>query len=226
MSDMFSGRSGQGGGLAGGLSSGVKMAAVALLVQQLMKHARSQGADQPQPTPGSATPASATPAGDTADAGGGGLGGLGGILGGLLGGGGLGGALGGAMGGGGMGGGNAGLGGLLGGLAGMLGGMRGQGLDRHVDSWVSPGPNETISPQDLERSFDPQELDNAARQAGTDRQQLLEELSRTLPQFVDRMTPGGQMPQREEEVHGGGIGGLLSSLLGGDGQRPGGAPRA
>ncbi|HWX51234.1 MAG TPA: YidB family protein [Roseomonas sp.] len=192
MSGFFSGRS--GGGLTGGLSNGVKMAAVALLVQQLMKHARQEGAAP-------AGPAQATPAGGT-----GGLGDLGGLLGGLLGGG--------AM---------AGGGGLLGGLAGMLGGLRSQGLGHQVDSWVGRGENQPVSPQDLERQFDPQDLDTAAREAGTDRQSLLEELSRTLPQFVDRATPQGHLPQREEELNREGIGDLLSSLLRG-GQPGGGTP--
>jgi len=200
MSDFFSGRS--GGGLAGGLSNGIKMAAVALLVQQLMKHARQEGATN-------AGPGQAEPAGSAGNMGG--LGDLGGLLGGLLGGGGRTGA---AM---------AGGGGLLGGLAGMLGGLRSQGLGQQVDSWVGRGENQPVSPQDLERQFDPQDLDTAAREAGTDRQSLLEELSRTLPQFVDRATPQGHLPQREEELDREGIGDLLSGLLRG-GQTGGSMP--
>ncbi|HWL83747.1 MAG TPA: YidB family protein [Roseomonas sp.] len=134
----------------------------------------------------SAAPTSASPAEGT--------GGLGGLLGGLLGGGAAG-------------------GGLLGGLGGLLGQLRAQGLGSQVDSWVRPGENHAVSPQELERHLDPNDLDAAAQQAGTDRQSLLEELSRTLPQFVDHATPQGQVPQREEEIGGEGIGGLLSSLL-------------
>jgi uncharacterized protein YidB (DUF937 family) len=224
MGDLFSGRS--GGGITGNLPGGLKMAAIALLVQQLMKHAGSQQ--------GGAAPAGQAGAQPGGAEGGGQGGGLGDILGGLLrggqgglpggagqGGGGLGGGLGGLLGGllgggGGMAGGpggNAGLGGLLGGLAGMLGGMRRQGFSEQVDSWVSPGANRPIDPRALEQSFDPKDLDDAAREAGTDRQQLLEELSRTLPEVVDRMTPQGQVPQREEELGQGGVGELLGSLL-------------
>jgi uncharacterized protein YidB (DUF937 family) len=191
MSDHFSGRS--GGGLAGNLPGGVKLAAIALLIHQLMKHARAEGRTAPQQDEG----------------------GLGGLLGGLFGGGspgtasgrdgGLGGLLGGLSGG--------GLGGLVGGLGGLLGGLRGQGLGEQVDSWVNPGPNRPVSTQELERSFDPQELDEAARRAGTDRGTLLQELSAMLPQAVDRMTPQGTLPQREEEL-GGGLGDLLAGLFG------------
>ena len=220
MSGFLSGRG--GGGLAGGLSGGVKMAAVGLLVHQLMKHAQGERAGG---------------AGDTAARGGEPTtgGGLGGILGGLFGGGatpastggGLGGLLGGGAGaGGGLGAllGGGGLGGLLGGLGGMLGGMRDKGLGQHVDSWVSPGANQPVSAREIESAFDPQELDEAARRAGTDKESLLNELSRLLPQFVDRATPRGQVPQREEDLGGGGFGGLLGSLFGGDGDRQPGGP--
>ncbi|HYF08190.1 MAG TPA: YidB family protein, partial [Acetobacteraceae bacterium] len=115
-------------------------------------------------------------------------GGLSDVLGGLLGGGG------GARG--------AGLGGLLGGLGGLLGGMRNQGLGRQVDSWVAPGPNEPVAPQELERHFDPQELDEIARRAGTDRAGLLAALSEVMPRLVDRMTPQGRVPEREEDLGG------------------------
>jgi uncharacterized protein YidB (DUF937 family) len=208
MSGLFSGKS--GGGLAGGLSGGVKMAAAALLIHQLMKHSRSGAEDGGPGREG---------AGATTGRG------LGSILGGLLGGGGAssptgatpGGGLGGLLGGGG-----GGLGALLGGLGGMLGGLREKGLGQHVDSWVSPGPNRPVSAQELERTFDPHELDEAARRAGTDRGGLLDELSRVLPQLVDRATPHGDLPRREEDLGGGGLGGLLGALFGGDADRHGG----
>jgi uncharacterized protein YidB (DUF937 family) len=204
-----------GGGLAGGLSGSVKMAAVGLLIHQLMKHSRTVAADD-----GSGAAAATG-------------GGLGGLLGGLLGGaspssasGNAGGGLGGLLGGGGSSGGGlgsllggGGLGGLLGGLGGMLGGLRERGLGQHVDSWVAPGANRPVASQELEGAFDPQELDEAARRAGTDRQGLLDELSRVLPQLVDRATPSGSVPRRDEELGGGGLGGLLNGLLGGDADR-------
>lgn len=286
MSDFFSGRSqgGSMGGLAGGLPSGVKLAAVALLVHQLMKHARSgsEAAPQPQESGGLGGVLGRLFGGGTSrqpqESGGPG-GGLGGLLGGLLGGGAGrdapadqapgswggppgggqasggqgGGGQGGALGsgpwggqargqapghaadspmsqGGGAGGGlggllgaaaGGGLGGVLGGLGGLLGGLRQQGLGQHVESWVGTGQNQPVAPEELERNFDPQELDEAAQRAGTDRGTLMRELSNLLPQAVDRMTPRGQVPQRDEDLSGG-LGGLLSSLLGGDpGQRPG-----
>jgi uncharacterized protein YidB (DUF937 family) len=125
-------------------------------------------------------------------------GGIGDILGGLLGGGG-----------------GAAAGGILGGLGGLLGGLRNQGLERHVDSWVRPGPNEQVSGDELSRAFDPRDVDAAAQQAGTDRGTLMNEVSRVLPEMVDRLTPQGRLPQHEGELESGGIGGLLNSMFGG-----------
>ncbi len=189
MSENLFGKS--GGGLAGGLSGGLQMAAIALLIQQLMKHSRSEEAPASAPAP--------TPAQAPQTDGGGGLGGLGGLLGGLLGGG--------------------AAGGLLSGLGGLLGGLRSQGLERHVDSWVRPGPNEQVSADELSRAFDPRDVDAAAQQAGTDRGTLMNEVSRIFPDVVDRMTPQGRLPQHESELEGGSFGGLLNNVFGG-GQNP------
>ncbi|MCG7360754.1 YidB family protein [Roseomonas sp. ACRSG] len=207
MSGLFSGRS--GGGLAGGLPNGVKLAAIAFLIHQLMKQ---RGAEAQ--TPGGMAQG---PGGVPQSGMGQGGGGLGEILGSLLGGAGggmaggpAGGGLGGLLGGGG-----GGLGGLLGGLAGMLGGMRGRGLSQQVDSWISPHENQPVSTQDLEQQFDPRELDEAAQQAGTDRASLLEELRQVLPQFVDRMTPQGTLPQHGAEPQGGSgdLGSVMNDIL-------------
>jgi uncharacterized protein YidB (DUF937 family) len=161
----------------------------------------------------------------------GGLGGLGGMLGGGGMGGGLGSILGGLLGGG-MAGGRGGMtGGGLGGLAGGLGGMkgvalmgllaylmrqqggragfasltdhlRGAGLGNHVDSWVSNGPNQEVRPDELARAIPPEALDDIERHTGMGRDEVLSDLSRGLPQMVNRLTPQGRMPESDEELHG------------------------
>lgn len=171
------------GGLGGGLSGGLKAAAVALLLQQLWKHAHSEQSQAP------AQPATQ---GNTTTGGG-----LGGLLGGLFGGSHSGGMASSTGGGGGLGGLLSGP--ILGGLGGLLSHLQGQGLGRQVNSWVSSGPNQPVSPQELENAFDPQEVEEVARQAGTDRGSLMQELSRMLPQMVDRMTPQGRLPQAGEK---------------------------
>jgi uncharacterized protein YidB (DUF937 family) len=140
-------------------------------------------------------------------------------------------ALGGMMGrgvGGGMGGGIGGavLGAVLGHLmnnqtgAGGIGGLvdrfRGAGLGGHADSWVSGGPNQPIAPHELERVFEPGQLDAWSQQTGMDRGGLLGTLSQALPGLVDGLTPHGRLPQGDHEVpQGEGLGGLLGGLFGG-----------
>ena len=197
------------GGLAGGLSGGLKLAAVALLVHQLMKHAQ---AEQPtgQPAPGTPQSGSAgqgpwgqQTGGQDAASPGGGMqgGGLGSILGGLFGGGGMAGG---------------GLGGLLGGLGGLLAGARQHGLTSQVDSWVNHGPNQPASAQQLEPMFDPGAVEAAARHAGTDRGTLLDAVAQVMPGLVDRLTPQGRVPQHGEAVDPG-LAGELRGMLGGAG---------
>jgi uncharacterized protein YidB (DUF937 family) len=99
-------------------------------------------------------------------------------------------------------------------MGGLIETLRRHGLARQVDSWVGPGPNLPVSPAELARLLDPEEVDTLARQAGADRQALLREVSTLLPAFIDRLTPQGRVPQRAEEVGGAGLGALLDGLMG------------
>ena len=111
--------------------------------------------------------------------------------------GGLGGLLGGLMGGGAAGGMGGGLGGLLGGGLGELDQhMRRQGRGDAMDSWVSTGPNRSVEPHDLEAALGPDVLEDLQETTGLSRQELLQRLSRELPDAVDRYTPEGRIPDR------------------------------
>jgi len=124
-------------------------------------------------------------------------GGLGGLLGGLTGqGGGFGGGQGGGLGGllGGLGG--AGVGGLLsGGLSDLLERFNQSGHGQTAQSWVQPGPNQPIAPDQLEQAIGPDVLSTLTQQTGLSREELLARLSRELPEAVDKYTPEGQLPQ-------------------------------
>lgn len=63
-----------------------------------------------------------------------------------------------------------------------------------VDSWVSQGPNKTISPDRLERAIGPDVLSHLSRETGLSREDLLARLCRELPQTVDACTPEGRPP--------------------------------
>jgi uncharacterized protein YidB (DUF937 family) len=108
-----------------------------------------------------------------------------------------------------------GLGGVLGNLGGMLGGASagsvlsgglGQLIDRFrqngqgqaADSWVSHGPNQPVSNDQLEQALGPDVLNTLSQHTGLSREELLSRLTRELPHAVDKMTPEGRLPTEEE----------------------------
>jgi uncharacterized protein YidB (DUF937 family) len=147
---------------------------------------------------------------------GGGAGGLGGMLGGGQGSGmspvvmallallasrqsGQGGGLGGMVGG--QGGG--GLGGLLGGggLGGLLDQFTRSGHGDKLQSWIGPGDNHPIAPNELEETLGVDTVDRLSGETGMARGDLLNELAGVLPGVVDKLTPQGRMPTDDETRH-------------------------
>jgi uncharacterized protein YidB (DUF937 family) len=182
---------------SGGMSP-MTMAILALLAYKGYKHYTGSQPGQvqqaPAPTP---MPAPNTTQADS--------GGLGGMLGSIFGGqGNHPGQAGGAQGG--------GLGGLLGGLlaggaagsvlSGGLGDLLKQfqqnGHGEVADSWVSPGPNRQIAPNDLAAALGADQIDQLTSRTGMSREQLLQDLSDELPDAVDGFTPEGRVPTEDE----------------------------
>jgi uncharacterized protein YidB (DUF937 family) len=115
----------------------------------------------------------------------GGLGGLGGMLGGALGG------AGGGMG--------DGLGSILsGGLGDLVDRFNGAGQGQKAQSWIGTGDNEPIEPTDLERTLGEDTINELQEKTGLSRQDLLERLSKTLPEAVNQFTPDGRIPSETE----------------------------
>lgn len=82
-----------------------------------------------------------------------------------------------------------------GGLAGMLQQFSQAGLGDAVKSWVGTGANLPISAEDLQRVLGSGKLQDLAAQAGISHEAAAGDLARILPQIVDHLTPGGQLPQ-------------------------------
>ncbi|MBV9115714.1 MAG: DUF937 domain-containing protein [Hyphomicrobiales bacterium] len=89
-------------------------------------------------------------------------------------------------------------GGLIGGLGGLLDQFRQKGLGGLVGSWVGPGENQPVSPQEVHQAIGPDIIDQLSQRSGIPRDQLLTELSRVLPNLVDRLTPSGRVPTNAE----------------------------
>jgi uncharacterized protein YidB (DUF937 family) len=116
--------------------------------------------------------------------------------GGSMGGGGLGDILGSILAGGAAGG---GLGGTLnGGLGDILKQLQENGHGDVADSWVGHGQNKQIDPRDLEEALGRDKMKSLAEQAGLSDVQFMHGLAQGLPQVIDRMTPDGRLPTREE----------------------------
>lgn len=81
-----------------------------------------------------------------------------------------------------------------GGLGELLDQFRGAGFGAQADSWVRQGPNLPISPGDLGQVLGADVIGGLARHAGLPQGDLLDQLSRMLPQAVDRVTPEGRVP--------------------------------
>ena len=82
-----------------------------------------------------------------------------------------------------------------GGLSGMLEQFKAQGMGDTIKSWISTGPNQPISPDQLHQALGPETMTQLASKLGMTPQELAANLSTVLPQAVDKMTPGGVVPQ-------------------------------
>jgi len=86
-----------------------------------------------------------------------------------------------------------------GGLGDLIEHFRNSGLGKQADSWVSTGKNEPVDEGQMGQALGPDLLDTLAQQTGLSRAELLKRLSAVLPQAVDHMTPGGNLPPRSRE---------------------------
>jgi uncharacterized protein YidB (DUF937 family) len=162
----------------GGGMSPMTMAILALLAYKAVKHL---GGSQPGATPAPAPAPSPVNAG---------------LPGGGMGGGGLGDLL------------KGGLGGLLaggaagsvisGGLGDLLKQFQQNGQSEAANSWVSPGPNKQIAPDDLAKALGADQINTLASQSGMSREELLAGLSQHLPEVVNHLTPDGRLPTEGE----------------------------
>ena len=97
----------------------------------------------------------------------------------------------------GMGGGMGGMGGgMAGGLGGLVSSFEQAGLGHIAQSWIGNGPNQSVSPQQLQSVFGQDQVQNMASQAGMQPTDFLSQLSQHLPTAVHGMTPDGQIPDQ------------------------------
>jgi uncharacterized protein YidB (DUF937 family) len=88
--------------------------------------------------------------------------------------------------------------GVLGGLGGLLGQFQKNGLGDVIGSWIGPGQNQPIAPNQLGSALGPAVLTSLAQRTGLSEQDLLSHLSQVLPDVVDKLTPDGRLPTAQE----------------------------
>jgi len=87
---------------------------------------------------------------------------------------------------------------LSGGLAELIDRFKQSGQGETAESWVKTGPNEPVTPSQLQQAIGPDVLDALSRQTGLSHQELLARLSRELPDAIDKYTPQGRLPTEAE----------------------------
>jgi uncharacterized protein YidB (DUF937 family) len=89
-------------------------------------------------------------------------------------------------------------GGLLGGLGSLVQRFQQSGHGDIINSWIGPGQNRAITPEQLHQALGPEAVNNLSQLTGAAPHDLVSELSRILPGVVDRLTPQGRMPDQAE----------------------------
>jgi uncharacterized protein YidB (DUF937 family) len=82
-----------------------------------------------------------------------------------------------------------------GGVQGVVSQFEKNGLGATVQSWVGTGPNQPVSPDDVQRVLGPDLLKQLSEKTGTSIQDLTQKLAHVLPQAVDKLTPDGTIPK-------------------------------
>ncbi|MHB1666773.1 MAG: YidB family protein [Thiomonas sp.] len=79
-------------------------------------------------------------------------------------------------------------------------------------SWIGTGQNQPVSADQIHQVLGSDTVKELAAKAGIDPTQAASGLSELLPQLVDKLTPGGQIP--EGDLLSQGLGRLKGELFG------------
>jgi uncharacterized protein YidB (DUF937 family) len=82
-----------------------------------------------------------------------------------------------------------------GGLQGVVTQLEQQGLGNTVRSWISSGPNQPISAEQVTSAFGGV-INQIAAKTGMTPQELTQKLAQHLPAAIDHLTPNGAIPPK------------------------------
>jgi uncharacterized protein YidB (DUF937 family) len=85
----------------------------------------------------------------------------------------------------------------VGGVDGLVKKFEQAGLGDVAKSWVGTSSNQSVTPMQVKEALGNQQLEQVAAQANVSTDQAAEALSNVLPDAVDNLTPGGEIPAPE-----------------------------
>lgn len=94
-----------------------------------------------------------------------------------------------------------------GGLSALLNQFRQNGMDEHVNSWIGPGQNQNITPEQLQQGAGTGLISRVAERAGISPGVARVALAAALPLLIYHISQGGQQAMPSQ----GGPGSILSS---------------
>src|SRR6476469_6655965 len=81
-----------------------------------------------------------------------------------------------------------------GGLGGLLNKFQQGGLEDLIKSWIGTGPNKAVTPDQLHQALGADTINDLSHETGLSQDELLTQLSKALPEAVDKLTPEGKIP--------------------------------
>ncbi|BDW10960.1 hypothetical protein PSHI8_10420 [Polynucleobacter sp. SHI8] len=73
------------------------------------------------------------------------------------------------------------------------------GLGDQVQSWLSTGTNQAVQGADITKVFGQERIAQIAQTLGVDHHQASEQLAQALPNFLDKLSPNGELPQSADQ---------------------------
>lgn len=85
----------------------------------------------------------------------------------------------------------------VGGVDGLKQKFESAGLGDVAKSWIGTGENKAVSPAQVEEALGEAKVQQVANEAGVSTEQAAAGLSKVLPNAVDSVTPGGEIPSAD-----------------------------
>jgi uncharacterized protein YidB (DUF937 family) len=79
-------------------------------------------------------------------------------------------------------------------LASLLQQLQSSGIADAVASWISTGPNQPVSGEQLQNALGPDKVQAVANEAGVSPEQASSGLAALLPALINHLTPDGTVP--------------------------------